>query len=147
MLNWKEYLKRGIVRPTTIDKNMITSLVKTSKESLDFFKNSVPDEKNSRTLLKNYYDSLREVCEATALSKGLKIYQHEAITLFLRDILNEPKISQKFDRFRVMRNNIHYYGKSISKEEVKDIIKDINAITKFLISKYLNQYKQNTFKQ
>ena len=140
MLSWEEYIKKGIVRKTYLDKEMIISLIKTSNESLEFFRDDVPNKNNSNVLLKNYYDSLREICEAIALSKEYKIYQHEAITLFLRDILKEEEISFKFDRVRILRNGIHYYGKSISKQETSKSIFDIKDIIKTLKSKYLKEY-------
>jgi len=140
MLSWKEYIKKGVVRKTSLDINMIKSLIKTSDDGLEFFKNYVPDDKNSCTLFKNYYDFLREICEAVAISKEYKIYQHEAITLFLREVLNEDNISFKFDKFRILRNGIHYYGKTIPKEETSKTISDIKIIIKTLKSKYLNQF-------
>ncbi len=138
MLSWEEYIKKGVVRKTSLDVNMIKSLIKTSDDGLDFFKNIVINNKNSCTFFKNYYDFLREICEAVAISKGYKIYQHEAITLFLRGILNENEISFKFDKFRILRNRIHYYGKFIPKEETLKAIIDIKQIIKILKSKYLN---------
>ncbi|HUS50454.1 MAG TPA: hypothetical protein VMZ91_09835 [Candidatus Paceibacterota bacterium] len=140
MLSWKEYLKRGIIRKASIDKNLIKSLIELGEEGLEFFKNKEISERNSGIIFKNYYDSLREVCEAVAISKEYKIYQHEAITLFLREILEEEEISFKFDRFRVLRNSIHYYGKTISKEETIKAILDIKDIIKNLKFKYLKEY-------
>src|SRR3989344_3687038 len=137
MLSWKEYIKKGIIRKTSLDKNLILSLIKTADEGVDFFKNDIPDEKNSGILFKNYYDFLREICEAVALSREYKIYQHEAITLFLREMLKEEEMSFKFDRFRILRNSIHYYGKSITKEEELKDISDIKLIIKTLKFKYV----------
>ena len=140
MLSWNEYLKKGIVRRMSLDKNIIISLVKTAKEGIEFFEKDAVTDKNARTLFKNYYDSLREICEAVALSKGYKIYQHEAITSFLKDTLNENIISLKFDRFRILRNGIHYYGKTITKEETLKFIQNIKEIIKILVQKYLKEY-------
>ena len=140
MLSWKEYLKRGIIRKASIDKNLIKSLIELGEEGLEFFKNKEISERNSGIIFKNYYDSLREVCEAVAISKEYKIYQHEAITLFLREILKEEEISFKFDRFRILRNSIHYYGKTISKEETIKAILDIKDIIKNLKFKYHKEY-------
>ena len=140
MLSWKEYLKKGIIRKASVDKNLIKSLIETAERGLKFFQDKAVDEKNTDVLFKNYYDSLREICEAVAISKGYKIYQHEAITLFLREILKEEEISFKFDRFRVLRNSIHYYGKTISKEETIKAVLDIKEIISTLKFKYLKEY-------
>ena len=139
MLSWEEYIKKGMIRKTHLNREMIYSLIKNSEDGLEFFKNIIPDDKNSAVLFKNYYDSLREVCEAIALSKEYKIYQHEAITIFLRKILEEDEISFKFDRFRVLRNGIHYYGKAISKEETSKAISDVKLIISKLKYKYLKE--------
>lgn len=140
MLKWNEYLKKGIIRRTNLDDGLISSLIKTAKEGLEFFEKEKVNDKSSKVLFKNYYDSLREVCEAVALSKGYKIYQHEGITSFFKEILNEEIISFKFDRFRILRNGIHYYGKEVSKEETSKAISDIKRIIKFLIEKYLGEF-------
>jgi len=141
MLNWNESLKKGIVRRMSLDRNIIISLVKTAKEGIEFFEKDAVTDKNARTLFKNYYDSLREICEAVALSKEYKIYQHEAITLFLKEILQEEIISFKFDRFRILRNGIHYYGRTITKEETSKAIKDIKDIIRILKEKYLKEFE------
>ena len=140
MLSWKEYIKRGIVRKTSADKNFIKSLISMAEEGMEFFKDKELNEKNASILFKNYYDFLREICEAIALSKEYKIYQHEAITLFLREILHENDISFKFDRLRVLRNAVHYYGKHIMKDEVLKDISDIKLIIEKLKAKYLKGY-------
>lgn len=140
MLSWKEYLKKGVVRKAYLDKELISSLIKTVNEGLNFFKNTVPNENNTSILFKNYYDFLREICEAIALSKEYKIYQHEAITIFLKEILKEEEISFKFDRCRILRNRVHYYGKTISKQETLKAVSDIKSIISKLKLKYLNGY-------
>ena len=141
MLSWNEYLSKGIIRRTSLDRNMIISLIRTAKEGIEFFEKDAVKDENARTLLKNYYDSLREICEAVALSKGYKIYQHEAITSFFKEVLKEEMISFKFDRFRILRNGIHYYGKDISKEETSKSIGDIKEIIKILTKKYLREFE------
>jgi len=37
MLSWNEYIKKGIARKTSISRNIIISLIKTSNENLEFF--------------------------------------------------------------------------------------------------------------
>ncbi len=141
MLSWEEFIREGIVRKISIDKNLILSLLKTSDEGLNFFKDTKVKEDNSSTLFKNYYDALREICEALALSRGYKIYQHEAITSFLKNILREDRISYKFDRFRILRNGVHYYGKIIPEKETEKSINEIKEIIGLIKRKYLNEYK------
>ncbi len=63
------------------------------------------------------YDALRELLEAVALENGYKIYNHECYTAFLKEIINESYLGDEFDKFRVLRNGINYYGRKINQEE------------------------------
>ncbi|MFQ5531914.1 MAG: hypothetical protein ACE5ES_04825, partial [Candidatus Nanoarchaeia archaeon] len=80
------------------------------------------------------YDSLRELLECLALSKGYKIYNHECYTSFLKEIVNKSDLGDEFDKFRILRNNINYYGKQIDKEEGVDFINKMY--------KYIEKIKQ-----
>ncbi len=71
------------------------------------------------------YDSLREILEALALLKGFKIYNHECYVSFLSEIINLKNEAFKFNEFRRIRNSINYYGKDISVEEGKQLIKEV----------------------
>ena len=44
---------------------------------------------------------------------------------FIEEILNEPKLSAKFDRYRKIRNGINYYGDDVSEETVKEALIEI----------------------
>src|SRR3989344_1056087 len=82
-------------------------------------------------------DVLRSIVESMSIIEGYKIYSHEAFTYFLKE-KGEEIISEKFDRFRKIRNKINYYGGNISAEEVKENIEEIKEIIKKLKTKYLN---------
>jgi len=71
---------------------------------------------------------------------GYKIYFHEAIGLFLREILKEDVIFAKFDKFRIMRNGINYYGNTISLNEALQYIEDIKQIIDKMKLKYLKEF-------
>jgi len=47
-------------------------------------------------------------------------------------------LSVKFDKFRKIRNDINYYGKNISPEEVKEYSKEITNLIKELKQKFIN---------
>jgi hypothetical protein len=64
--------------------------------------------------------------------KGYKFHNHESITCFLKDILDESEISLKFDRYRKLRNGINYYGDDIEPETVKEALRDVPEIMKKL---------------
>ena len=60
-----------------------------------------------------------------ALVKGYKIYNHECYTAFLKEILNESSLGDEFDKFRILRNGINYYGRRITHEEGIGIIRQM----------------------
>ena len=92
--------------------------------------------------MSGYYDILRAILEAIAISKGYKIYTHEAFTSFLR-LNNEEAIAEKFDTFRRIRNGINYYGEDISVKETEENVAEIRFLIKTLKNKFLkNSYKR-----
>ena len=73
--------------------------------------------------------------EALAIKKGFKIYNHDCFSAFLDEICKNKSFSAEFDKFRRLRNQINYYGKDISVEEAKIIIKEINLLRIKLLEK------------
>ena len=139
-MNFKDFIEKGQVRVASIDKALARSLIKNTKEDLKFLDTLTINEQSSRKLMVNYYDSLRTILEAIAAIDKYKIYSHEAFTYFLKE-KNEEVISNKFDRFRKIRNSINYYGEDISVEDTKENIKEIKRIIKILLNKYLKDIK------
>lgn len=88
--------------------------------------------------MSNYYDVLRSILEAISTLDGYKIYSHEAYTYFLKE-KGESLIADKFDRFRIIRNKINYYGKPITVEEVKENVSVITRLIDELKRKYLHE--------
>ena len=68
--------------------------------------------------------------ECLSLERGYKIYNHECYTAFLKEILNLSREADIFDRLRKTRNGINYYGLKVSREEAKEIIKDLRTLIK-----------------
>ncbi|MFH0836964.1 MAG: hypothetical protein V1870_02440 [Candidatus Aenigmatarchaeota archaeon] len=137
MLSWNEYVKKGSVRKIVVDKGVIKTLIEIADKRIKVISKLGISEENSSIVFTNYYDSLREICDAICLLNGYKIYSHEAIGLYLRDFLKEQAIFNKFDRFRILRNGVNYYGKTIPFEVAKQDIADIEKIIKELKTKYL----------
>ncbi len=140
MLSWDEYIKQGSIRKTFPNKGVIKSLIQTSDNRIKTFSEISLNEQNSSIIFSNYYDALREICESIALLNGYKIYFHEAIGLFLREILKEDAIFAKFDKFRIIRNGVNYYGNAISLNEALQYIDDIKRIIDKLKLKHLKEF-------
>lgn len=106
------------------------SLLESSKEAIESVSSLDINKINKKTILRELYEGLRQFCEAIGYIKGYRFSSHEEITLFLKEILKEASISIKFDRYRILRNRINYYGDDISEEAVTEALKEIpNIIT------------------
>jgi len=134
-MNIEDFIKEGKVRVVEKNESLIKSLVKTADEDYRFFNGMKIDDISARKLVSNFYDILRALLEAFALSKGYKIYSHEAFTYFLKEI-QEDLLAKKFDRFRRIRNDINYYGKDVSIIEAEDNINEIKLLIKTIRGKF-----------
>jgi len=134
----QDYIQRGQVKKSSPDISLSKSLVKTAKNDLEFLDSLRISPISARKIMSNYYDVLRSILEAISALDGYKIYSHEAFTYFLAE-KGENLISKKFDRFRKIRNQINYYGKDISVEEVKENIKEVKGLIDELSTKYLKK--------
>jgi hypothetical protein len=97
---------------------------------------SIKELKEPYRILEEYYEIIKELITAAMYKSGFKTLSHKALIEFAREnikFLTSLDISL-IDELRVKRNNIVYYGETITKEFLKsreDSIKKI--INKFLI--------------
>ena len=124
-MDFNDCLKRIIAKEVKLDEELIKSLLKTSQNKLDSEKKLELNDVTSISKISLLYDSLREVLEVLAIKRGYKIYNHECYTYFLKEIVNESSKGDEFDDLRKMRNSLNYYGKDISVEEAKNVLKRI----------------------
>lgn len=136
-MRWQDFIDEGKVKKTNKDLSKIRSLMDMSDNLTKVFLNMQINELTSSTIFVNYYEALRQIVEAITISHSFNVYSHEAFTSFLSEILNEDIISRKFDRFRLLRNGVNYYGKKIETEVSKEAKQDILNIIKILKNKYL----------
>ncbi|MDD5133656.1 MAG: hypothetical protein PHD81_00735 [Candidatus Nanoarchaeia archaeon] len=131
-MNFENSLIEGKAKKVIINKQRALSFFKSSMQAIETAKLIQLDKNSSKSILRELYEGLREYCEAIGYSKGYKFLDHESITYFLRDILNEQDIYKKFDRYRKLRNGINYYGEEIDIETVKEAIIEIPNLVKEL---------------
>lgn len=136
-MKFNDFIKTGQVRKARKDSSLAKSIMSTSKLDLIFLSKLEINKESARKIMSNYYDVLRSILEAVAAIDGYKIYSHEAFTFFLKE-KQENVISEKFERFRKIRNGINYYGNNISIEEVKEYVPEIIKLIELLKNKYLN---------
>lgn len=125
---WGECLRKEVARKATKDRELANSLLKMSERRLSFIGKLAIDNLNAPIILAELYESLREVCEAIIAIKGYKVYSHECITSFLKEVLHEDLLSDGFDRYRRIRNSINYYGAVVTKGEAVKGLDDIKAL-------------------
>lgn len=134
----KDFIEKGQVKKSSKDKTLAKSLIITAGNDLKFLNSLNLNENSARKIMSNYYDVLRSILEAISALDGFKIYSHEAFAYFMKE-KGEELIAIKFDRFRMIRNRINYYGKSISVEEVQENTAEILKMIRELKDKYFKE--------
>jgi hypothetical protein len=129
-MNFKHNLKVKKIKKVFPDKIRASSLFKSSAQAIETARSIPLNNSTSKTILRELYEGLREYFEAEGYLKGYKFLDHESIGFFLRDILNNQHLFQKFDRYRKLRNGINYYGAEIDIETVKEALKEIPEVIK-----------------
>lgn len=127
-MDFNECLKKKIAKEVSEDKELIASLLKTSRNKLDSEKKLELTEVTAASKISLLYDSLRELLEALAIKNRYKIYNHECYTYFLKEILHESTKGDEFDDLRKIRNSINYYAKDLSVIEAKDVLERIRKL-------------------
>lgn len=138
-MNLSQAKQNGLIRKNTPDRYLAKNLVQSSLNGIKAVKQIHVDNITSVLVFRESYESLRQICEAIISLEGYKVYSHDTITIFLREYLNEESISFKFDRYRKLRNNINYYGKTIDIKETIEARKNIILLIFLLRTKYLMQ--------
>lgn len=129
---WEECIRKETARKAVVDKELAKSLLKMSQRRISFISTVKLSDLNAPIILSESYEALREVCEAVLAVKGYKVYSHECITAFLKEVLQDDLIAAGFDRYRKIRNSINYYGNIVTKEETLKGLKDINELVEKL---------------
>ncbi len=124
-MDFSDCKRSQMVKEAKIDRNLIHSLVQSSSKKFLSQKLLPLTQDTASSKVSLAYDSLRELLEALAISKGYKIYNHECFAAFLIEIMGQPNIASSFDKYRKARNAINYYGKDISPNEAKDLLQRI----------------------
>lgn len=127
-MDFNECLKKRIAKEVKVDLELIESLKKTSQNKFESEGKLELSEVTAGSKISLLYDSLRELLETLAVTKGYKIYNHECYTYLLKEIMNESIKGDEFDELRKIRNGINYYAKDISIEEAQDVLKRIKIL-------------------
>jgi len=108
-----------------VDLHRAKSLIKASEDAIKSVGELSMKNYNFSTIIRELYEALRQCCESIGYTKGYKFVSHEAIIHFLKEVLNEERLSLSFDYYRKLRVGVNYYGKDISKETVEKALKEV----------------------
>ena len=135
-MRFEDSLEQGYAKRIPPDIIRAKSLIKASEQALSSVLKIPVEQDTLKTILRELYEGLRQLCEALGYERGYKFSSHEAITYFLIDVLNEQKIGFQFDRYRKLRNGINYYGDEVSLvtvlEAKKEMVELVERLSKHL---------------
>ena len=135
-MDFRTCTTKRLVKPVRPDTHLYNSLVKSSEKKLKSQKLLILNDDTASSKISLTYDAIRELLEAMTISRGYKIYNHECYTAFLKEIMNESPMGDKFDIFRQIRNDINYYGKDIKSFQAKTLLDDMVKFVEALKSKF-----------
>jgi hypothetical protein len=111
---------------------MTRSLVRTAENRIITSSKLSPDEITISSIVVLLYDAARSLLEALALMKGYKVYNHECFVSFLSEIIKNKEMAFLFNKVRLIRNGINYYGESITLEEGNFVVQNLNELIIFI---------------
>lgn len=127
-MSWITSLEKGDAKRTSPDPEKAKSLKESAQERLKFCDSLKITDSNASYVFTDYYESLRMLCESILIREGFKIYNHVAITDFLKDYIKREHAARIFDQSRELRNNINYYGKRIPASKAIELITKIKGV-------------------
>jgi uncharacterized protein (UPF0332 family) len=135
-VDWKTCNNKKLVKNVKIDHDLINALIESSSKKFQTFNLLELTDITASSKISLIYDSLREILEAIAISKGYKIYNHECYSALLNEILEKSDLGKEFDNFRKIRNSINYYGKNVDMNETIEILKEMGKFRRNLKKLY-----------
>ena len=135
-MNFNDFIREGKVRLGEKDTQRAKALVKMAESNYSVISTLPLTTHSASTVFSILYESLRQCIEAMGLLEGYTVYSHEAFTFYLQE-KHEEKAAALFDRYRRLRNGIHYYGKAVPLEVVEQAKIEVKRISEELKRKYL----------
>ena len=137
-MDLNECLRKGFIKKTKVDKDLVRSLIEMSNIKEDAVKTAKINKSNISAYVSLAYDSLREVLESLCILNGYKVISHICMGELLKNIIKDFEY-EEFDRLRWTRNSINYYGNKIEFEQGKEIINKIFNIKKKVFDSYIKK--------
>ncbi len=129
------YIKDGVVRKKTEDRESAASLFHHAQDRLVYAKQKEVTEKTASFVLEDAYGAALEAVQALMAKQGYKTNSkpgaHESCLAFLKDLHASSftqEIVQKFDRFRQLRHDSYYRAVPVTLEDAKNSLEFAKAI-------------------
>ncbi len=127
-MDWEGCSKKGFVKAVKKDLPLASALVNAAAKKKAAGSLLPLNENTVGAKISLAYEALRELLEAYAILQGYKIYNHECFTTFLKERMHEESVAKEFDKKRMLRNDINYYGKEIAPAVAKIILREITEL-------------------
>jgi hypothetical protein len=125
MKDFEYYLDANDVKRCSLDRQLAVSLVKDMKERIDQA-SKLDINEFPKMIFENFYDALRDFCDALLALAGYKSYSHEASIVYLSKEGFDIAFISELDGYRYKRNGSKYYGLKITANDANLIIKFYN---------------------
>ena len=129
LLNFNEYLEKGIVTKQAPDIPRARFLIQESETSIiginRRIKNEKIDEFNANSIIKDCHDIVIELIRAKMLIDGFNAsgnYAHESEVSYMKILGFEENEVNFMNELRFARNSITYYGKILNAEYASKIV-------------------------
>jgi len=127
---FEEFLKKGIIKKQSSNKNISNDLISESERKFNSLKNILDkigiDDENANDIIEYCYDILIKLIRAKMLLQGFSssgVGAHEAEVSYLRNLGFLEEDVNLMNQLRYFRNGIMYYGKRFDKKNAEKILK------------------------
>ena len=137
-MSWQACLDEGRAKKVSPDLERAHSVRAMSERKFRWLAIQKMDAETASPILANYFDALSELCDSMLLARGLRVSAaaRDCVTCFIADVLKEGTLAEIFDRYRLIRNRINYYGKIVTLDTASEGVKEILEVFTKLKSKY-----------
>jgi len=122
---FQHYLDSDLARQCSKDPGATNAIFTRATKRLEYVKAQRIDQDNAPFIFEDIYEVMRECIQSLMIRDGYKPYSHEAVVTFVNDRYQREygdKLINRFDRYRVIRNNSMYRANFISEEEATKAI-------------------------
>jgi hypothetical protein len=138
-MDLNECYRKGFVKKTRIDKELIISLTEMSNANEKTIERANLDSITISSYVSMAYESLRQILEAICTLNGYKVLSHLCLGELLKTLIDDFDFNE-FDRMRYTRNGVNYYGVKVDLEQGKEIIRKMLEMKNKLAKKYLKEF-------